>query len=168
MKKNFQWYFLLTAMLLLGCSLNACSAKKSFYQTGSGLDYLRFPLLEPYYAIKISDEYGWQVPINTDPAQRNFRYYPDILNVTKVAVENGRVMVYSAYSKPIVWDGGQEKELHWFILIPGQTEIGFETEEVFISSLQQYGIDQPRWQEPLSILKKFDQTGCLAWIPRCK
>ena len=168
MKKNYRLYYLLTAILFLVSFLSACSTKKSFYRKGSGPDYLRFPLLEPYYAIKITDEYGWQIPINTDLAQRNFRYYPNILNVTKVAVENGRVMVYSAYPKPIVLDGGKEKELHWFILVPDKTETGFEAEEAFISSLQQYGVNQPQWQEPQAILKRFDQTGCLEWIPGCK
>lgn len=168
MKKSIRPYFLLTALLLLGGALIVCATPKSFYQQGSGWDYLRFPLLEPYYAIKIDDQYGWQIPLYVEPSQSNFRYYPDILNATKIAIENNTIMVYSAYSKLIELDKGQEKELHWFILIPNHTETGFETEEEFNISLQQYGIHQPQWQNPLSILQTFDQTGCLKWIPGCK
>jgi hypothetical protein len=168
MKKNIRLFFLLTVTLFFGCSLNACSTTNPFYQKGSGWDYLRFPLLEPYYAIKIDDQYGWTIPLYAEPSQSNFRYYPAILKVTKIAVENGAIMVYSKYSKRIESDQGQEKELHWFILIPNQTETGFETEEEFNIGLQQYGIHQPQWQEPLSILQTFDQTRCLKWIPGCK
>jgi hypothetical protein len=174
MKKKIRLYFLLVVIsLVLGCGLNTFFINKSFYQKGSGWDYLRFPLLEPYYAIKISDEYGWAIPLYTEKSKRNFWYYLEIQDVRKIAVENGAVMVYSAYSKPILVDISEnrvltEKELHWFILIPGQTETGFETEEEFNISLRQYSVDRPRWQEPLSILQTFDQTGCLQWIPDCR
>ena len=173
MKKNIRLYSLITILLLLGCSLNSCSTKKSFYQEGSGFNYLRFPLLEPYYAIKIDDEHGWTIPLYVKQSQTNFWYYLDIQDVRKIAVENGVIMVYSAYSKPIIVDISidgklKEKELHWFILIPDQIEKGFETEEEFNTSLQQYGINQPQWREPLSVLQQFDQTGCLEWIPTCK
>jgi hypothetical protein len=76
-------------------------------------------------------------------------------------------MVYSTNSKPIDIGGGVLKELHWFILIPDQAELGFETEDEFYSNLQEIGIEQPAWQEPLSILQKYDQTRCLEWIPDC-
>jgi len=166
--KNIRFYLFLTAILFVGCSLNARVTKESFYQKGSGWDYLRFPLLEPYYAIKITDEYGWVIPLHIEPSKKNFLHYLDIQDVTKITVENGMIMVYSPYSKPIDVGGGQIKELHWFILIPDQAELGFETEEEFNVSLQQYGMDQPQWREPLSILQTFDQTRCLEWIPDCK
>lgn len=167
--KIIRLYFLLALLLLLGFSLNACSVQKSFYQQGSGWDYLRFPLLEPYYAIKIDDDQGWVISLHAKQAERNFWYYLDIQDVSKIAIENDVIMVYSSYSKPIeIVAGGEKKELHWFILVPDQAEIGFETEEAFINSLQQYEIDQPQWQEPNEILKEFDQTGCLKWIPDCE
>ncbi len=174
MRKHIIWLnFLLTIFLLLGCSLGPKSTKKPFYQTGSGWDYLRFPLLEPYYAIKIDDEHGWTIPLYAKKSQTNFWYYFDVQDVRKIAVKNNVIMLYSAYSKPItvnITDDGKEenKELHWFILIPDQTERGFETEKEFIVNLQQFGIEQPEWREPLSILQKFDQTRCLEWIPGCK
>ena len=79
-------------------------------------------------------------------------------------------MVYTPYSKPIMLAGEEleEKELHWFILIPGQVELGFETEDEFLIRLKDYGISLPKWQEPKPILQKYDQTGCLEWIPDCK
>ncbi|MHC1730418.1 MAG: hypothetical protein AB9888_00070 [Bacteroidales bacterium] len=169
MKKNHQSYFIVCVFLLMLSFLTSCSVKKTFYQNGSGLDYLRFPLLEPYYAIKIDGGNGWVISLHAKQSARNFWYYLDIQDVTKIAVENGMIFVYSTYSKPIeIVAGGQKKELHWFILIPGQTETGFETEEEFNLGLWQYGINTLQWQDPLSILKEYDQTGCLDWIPDCK
>lgn len=142
---------------------------KNSDQGGSGWDYLRFPLVDPYYAIKIDDENGWVIPLHIDQSKRNFWYYLDIKDVTKIAVENGIILVNSAYSKPIeVEAGGKTKELHWFIIIPNKSETGYETEEMFNLDLQQYGINQPNWQEPLTIIQTFDKTGCLEWIQRCK
>lgn len=166
--KNIRLSLLIMAVLFLGFSINACTFKKTFYQRGSGWDYLRFPLLEPYYAIKIPDQGGWGIPLYIESSKRNFLHLGDIKDVTKIAVENGTILVYSSYSKPIDIGGGQLKELHWFILIPDQTELGFETEDEFNISLLQYGIEQPLWQEPIFILQTFDQTRCLDWIPECK
>jgi hypothetical protein len=167
MSNNKRLPILLIVSLLLMWSLNACSTKKSFYELGSGWDYLRFPLLEPYYAIKIDDELGWQISLHAEPSQRNFRHFLNIRNVQKIAVEKGMVLVYSPYSKAIDLLDGQKKELHYFILLPNQNELGFETEEELSLILQQYGINQPQWQEPFSILTEFDQSGCLKWIPTC-
>jgi hypothetical protein len=166
--KNKRWFLFLIALLFLGFYLNACSVKKTFYQKGNGWDYLRFPLLEPYYAIKISEKNGWVVSLNVEPAKRNFLHYLDIQDVRKIAVENGIITAYTPYPKPILMVDGQEKELHWFILIPDQAELGFGTEEEFNLRLQQYDINKLKWQEPLTILQTYDQTGCLDWIPGCK
>jgi hypothetical protein len=168
MKKR-RLFLILTTMLIMHCSLCACSPKNDFYQKGSGWDYLRFPLLEPYYAIYnvAEDENGWVIPLHLEPSKKNFLHYLDIQDVRKIAVENGTIMVYTPYSKLIQISEGQDKELHWFIIRPDQGELGFETEEEFIFSLKQYDIDQPMWYEPLSILQKFDQTRCLEWIPNC-
>jgi hypothetical protein len=166
-------YTLLPFTLFLVFSLFGCTSKRTFYQEGSDWDSLRFPLIEPYYAIYVpplDNEYGWAINLFETPSHRNFRYYRTIADVRKIAVENGVIMVYSAYSKPIMLAGEkrEEKPLQWFILIPGQGELGFETEAEFLNRLEDYNISQPKWQEPLPILQKFDQTGCLEWIPGCK
>jgi hypothetical protein len=167
-------YALLPFMLFLVFSLFGCTSKRTFYQEGSDWDSLRFPLLEPYYAINVlpdPSESGWEINLdNKKSIQSNFRYYGAILDVRKIAVENGVIMVYSAYSEPIMLAGEkrEKKPLHWFILIPGQTELGFENEAEFLYRLKDYNISQPKWQEPLPILQKFDQTRCLEWIPGCK
>ena len=166
---NTRLYFLVTVLLFLGSSLFACSTDKPFYKQGSGSDYLRFPLLEPYYAIKLDEKHGWVIPLHIKQPKRNFWYYLDIQDVSKIAVENGVIMVYSEYPKPIeVVAGGETKVLHWFILIPDITETGLETEDEFNLALEQYEITQPVWEDPTEILQKFDQTGCLVWIPDCK
>jgi hypothetical protein len=164
---------LILLVLPLVCSLSACAFERTFYEKGSGWDYLRFPLIEPYYAIYVesnNNDIGWSIPLNERPSSRNFRYYSAIVDVRKVAVENEVIMVYTPYSKPIMLasEDLEEKELHWFILIPGQAELGFETEAEFLDRLNDYGIDQPKWQEPKPILQKFDQTGCLELIPGCE
>jgi hypothetical protein len=168
MKRNIKAIFFLTVFLVGIYLLSSCSTKKSFYQQGSDLDYLRFPVLDPYYAIKIDDEYGWEIPLHIKQAKRNFWDYLAILNVKKVAVDEDTILVFSEYSDPIeIIPGKQKKELHWFLLIPNQEELGFETEDEFINSLQQYGIDTPEWYEPNSLLEEFGQTGCLVWFPNC-
>lgn len=167
MLKNGWAYFSLAALLFFGISFTACSNQNSFYQKGSGWDYLRFPLLEPYYAIQVNDE-GWDIPLHIEPSKTNCLHCVDIHDIEKFAVNDGAIMVYSSYSKQIDIGGGVFKELHWFILIPEEAELGYETEEEFINNIQQYGISQPQWQEPLTILQTYEKTGCLEWIPDCE
>jgi hypothetical protein len=162
--KKMAYFFLLIIII----PINACSSRDSFYEKGSGWDHLRFPLLKPYYAIYISDEYEWEISLQDGILGRNFKYFSAILNAKKIAVDKGIIMVFTSYSKPIYVSPEQEKELHWFILIPDQTELGFETEEEFTTQIKKYDISQPSWQEPESILKTYDQTRCLDWIPGCK
>lgn len=158
----------LLVMLIGGCIILKSSEPKSFYDIGSDWDYVRFPILEPYYAMNISDENGWVISLYVEPTKRTFRDYIQILQVTKIAVENDVIMVYSSYTRLIRDEDGKEKELHWFILIPNQAEIGFETEKEFMTALPQYGIEEPAWQEPLALLKTYNKTGCLDWFPDCK
>lgn len=166
--KNIGLFLVLGAISLSVCLASACSVQKSFYQQGSGLDYLRFPLLEPYYAIYVTNEYGWSIPLHGKPTTRNFLYYLNIQDVRKIAVENGVIMIYTPYTKQIDLGDGQKRELHWFILVPDQIELGFGKEEDFKNKIQQYDINEPAWQDPKTILLKFDQTGCLDWIPDCQ
>ena len=161
-------FFLGLILIVILIPLSACSSHDTFYKKGSGWDYLRFPLLKPYYAIYISDEYEWEISLQDGSPDRNFKYFSAILNAEKIAVDKSIIMVYTPYSKPIYVSPEQEKELHWFILIPGQTELGFEIEEEFSAQIQEYDISQPAWQEPKSILQTYDQTGCLDWIPCCE
>lgn len=158
----------LVIFAIVMCFQTACSFQESFYQKGSGWDYVRFPLLEPYYAIYISDEYKWEISLQDGLPSRNFKYFSAILDVEKIAVDRGVIMVYTPYSESIYVSPTQEKELHWFVLVPGQAELGFETEEEFVTQIMKYDLGQPSWQEPISILQTYDQTGCLDWIPECK
>lgn len=154
-------------LVILLIPISACSNQDSFYEEGSGWDYLRFPLLKPYYAIYIDNESGWGIPLQLEPSKRNFLHYLQIQDVRKIAIDKGIIMVYTPFEKPIYVSPEQEKELHWFILIPDQAELGFETEEEFTAQIKEYDIGQPLWQEPKSILQTYDQTGCLNWIPGC-
>jgi hypothetical protein len=167
MKKSIRVYLLLIVIaLLLGFCINTFVTKKSFYQMGTGWGYAQFPLLEPYYAINSDDQIGWQISLHAKPPKTNIGFTA-ISNVTEIAVENGVILVYSAYDKPIQLLGGQKKELHWYVLIPDGIEAGFETEATFNLSLKQYDIEQPDWQEPFSLFRTYAWTGCLPWISNC-
>jgi len=45
--------------------------------------------------------------------------------------------------------------------------MGFDNEEDFLAYIQQYSIQQPSWRTPDDILKEYDETWCLGWIPAC-
>jgi hypothetical protein len=106
--------------------------------------------------------------LQLEPSKKNFLHYLQIQDVRKIAIDKGIIMVYTPFEKLIYVSPEQEKALHWFILIPDQAELGFETEEEFTTYLKKYEISQPAWQEPEAILQTYDQTGCLDWIPGCK
>jgi hypothetical protein len=66
MKKAILLLVLLSAILLIvGCCISTFFTKESFYQQGSEWDSLRFPLIEPYYAISMGDqeESGWSISL---------------------------------------------------------------------------------------------------------
>ena len=54
------------------------------------------------------------------------------------------------------------------ILIPDRNlELGFENEVDFLDYIRQNNLNEPEWLEPLAILQKYNETGCLDWIPDC-
>ena len=164
-------FFLMTIFfltLLSSCKTVEYFQQGSFYRNGSEWDHLRFPLLKPYFAIYIDDEYGWGIPLEGSPSNRDFYYYIQLHDVQKIAVENGVVMVYTPY-KELVDEIVGQKVLYWFAFVPDQKiEKGFENEDDFLAYIQQYGIRQPSWRNPDDILKEYDDTWCLDWIPTCK
>ena len=93
----------------------------------------------------------------------------DLLEITKVAVENGVIMVYIPSIRKVDESAGQ-KVLHWFVMIPNEKnfEIGFANEAEFLDHIQEFDINQPQWIEPDIAYKEFSKTGCFDWIPDCK
>ena len=144
--------------------------KDSFYQYGgSSRDYLRFPLIKPYYAIYLSDEVGWQIPLDleSDPSQVDLYYYLSLPHVQKIAVDNGVIMVYAPYELPTDKTINHNVPQWYALLVDQNVEIGFVSEAEFLAYIRQYGIDQLDWQEPDDILQEYNQTRCLDWIPDC-
>lgn len=161
--------FIVYIMLVFISTTTGCTKTENFYSKGSGWDYLRFPILEPYYAIKVSDDLGWSVPLFLPQEMQNFWYSIEIHQIDKMAVQNGIILLKSNYLKPIVIiPGEQERELHWFIVIPGKMEFGYETEQEFVDNYTELGIQNPNWTEPDLLLKQFDQYSCLDWYPNCE
>ena len=173
MLKKYAWVFIavfLLFALLLGYKMIVYFQKDSFYgYGGSARDYLRFPLIKPYYAIYLSDEVGWQIPLDLegDPSQVDLYYYLSLPHVQKIAVDNGVIMVYAPYE--LLTDKTINHNVpQWYTLVVDQNiEKGFETEAEFLAYIQQFGIDQPAWREPDDILQEYDRTHCLDWIPDC-
>jgi hypothetical protein len=156
-------------MITLSFLLPACSSRDSFYRKGSGWDYLRFPLLKPYYAMSLSnEEIKWVIPLERESPLKKESFLMEIRDVVKIAVVDNAIMLYSQDSTKIASSNIEEKVFHWFILIPNEhLEMGFENEDGFLKYLYQNDMDQPQWLEPISVLQEFDQTGCLDWIPDC-
>jgi hypothetical protein len=163
-------FFIVVALLLL---LSACKAIKyaqrdPFYNDGSDWDHLRFPLIKPYYATWSTHGLGWAINLHVSPLDKDIYYYLSLLDVQKIAVENGVIMVYTPYEESVDEDVGQ-KVLYWFAIVPHQNiETGFETEAELLDYIQQYGIDKPDWRDPDDISLEYDQTWCLDWIPDCE
>lgn len=98
---------------------------------------------------------------------KGIRWYLGISDVEKISVVDGIIMVYTQ-NKPFIDPGAGEKVLYWFVIIPAKKiETGFESEEDFLNYLQEEDINQPNWEDPDSLMKTFQNTGCLEWIPNC-
>ncbi len=163
---------ILLVIMLSGYYFSARSTNKDkdpFYKQGSGWDYLRFPLVKPYYAIKIENNNGWAISLQNELPLKKDTFSQEIHNVRKIAIENNVIMIYSLDDSTFS-DGNPDEKIifHWFVLIPSEhIEIGFEKEADFSNFIRPYRINTVPWLEPLSVLQTFDQTGCLDWIPEC-
>ena len=160
----------ITFVVFFSFLLSSCSSPDPFYETGSGWDYLRFPLLKPYYAMSLAnDELIWVIPLEHELPLRKESFLIQISDVRKIAVADNAVMAYSPVNTKIASDNVEEKIFHWFILIPDESlEIGFKNEDDFLSYIRQNNMNEPQWLEPIEILQKFDKTRCLDWIPECQ
>lgn len=158
----------LFSLLISSCQVWSNNHDDPFYRWGSEWGYLRFPLIRPYCAIYSNDEFGWQIPLETDPSLREFYYYFSLNDVHKIAVEKGVIMVYTPFKQPVEESIG-EKVLYWFVFVPDQKiEKGFDNEPDFLGYIKQFGIGDPAWRAPDDILREYDETGCLDRIPNCK
>lgn len=161
---------LLAATVVSSCSTSIQKHEDPFYNDAGTHDSLKLPLLNPYYLVYINEEYGWQMAVKGNfPDDQYYYNVGDLLDITKVTVENGIIMVYTPHNPNIDESVGQ-KSLHWFVMIPdsGNFEIGFGSELEFLNYIQKFDINQPQWAEPSSTYQEFYKTGCFDWVPDCK
>lgn len=134
---------------------------------------MRIPLMKPYEMLKLNQQLeinrklGWGIQLHVSPSEKELYYYSAIYDIQKFAIENGVIMVYATYPQEVDTDVGQ-KVLYWFVIVPDkEIETGFDMEAEFLSYIQTYGIELPRWIEPERAYEQFYKTGCLDWIPTC-
>jgi hypothetical protein len=84
-------------------------------------------------------------------------------------VKNGVIMAYSPYVDKQADAYIQNNFYHWFVIVPSKNITGgFHTEAEFDQYIQTLGVQTPDWQTPDQAFDKYEQTGCLDWIPHCK
>ena len=160
---------LLLVLTMTGCFTSIKKHEDPFYNGAGTYDSGRLPLLNPYYLVYIDEQHGWQMPIEGNfPEDQYYYNLGDLLEVTKVAVENGVIMVYTPYIRGVDVSIGQ-KESHWFVMIPSNEnfEMGFGSETEFLNYVQELGISEPEWVDPSAAYEEFGNSGCLNWIPDC-
>lgn len=168
--KHLRMYLLMILPLTIsGCSIFAQKHEDPFYDDIGTYDSSRLPLQNPHYLVYIDEQYGWQMPVKGNFPDDQYAYNGgDLLEITKVAVENGVVMVYTPRIRKVD-ENAEQKVLRWFVMIPNEKnfEIGFANEAEFLEYVQKFGINQPQWVEPNIAYKEFCNTGCLGWTPNC-
>ena len=155
-------------LLISGCLLfsSRFSSNDPFYRGTGELDFLRFPLVKPYDAIKGDENHGWSIDFWESPFTRE-TYYSQIKGVEKIAVVGEVIFVYSPYKEESA-EGLKKSLQYWFVLDSRNgIEKGFETEDEFLEYIKKYTERNIEWIEPDEIFTEFEKTGCLVWIPDC-
>jgi hypothetical protein len=139
------------------------------------MDRKRIPLIKPIDMILLSSPEAWTMEVLPgfyvdDPDNENPYYlYGHVHLVEKFAVQEGIIMAYSPYIDENADTYIQTNYYHWFVLIPVNDVVrGFHTEDEFNQYIQMLGIDDPDWQNPDEVYRRYSWTGCLDWIPDCK
>jgi hypothetical protein len=136
---------------------------------------LHLPLIKPIEVKREDGRTPWRVLLTYGPSVRIpnkqdiFIYGYDIEELEKFAVSHGVIMAYSPYVDQKADSYVLNNYFHWFVIIP-EKKIGegFHTEEEFRQYIQTLGVQDPDWQSPDEAYQRFQQTGCLEWIPDCK
>lgn len=167
--KAMRFYIVFIAILLFMTSCNYGSKQDkqtdSFYAKSSGFDYRRLPLIKPYEAISTNKE-TWDVQFHVKGKKYPETYVTGVINVKKVAVQNGVLMLFTPDSN-FITEGLPIYQ--WFVVIPEkQVEKGFETEQEFLDYLKGIGMEKPEMKDIDTLHDQFEKTKCLDWIPDCK
>ena len=169
--KKLHWHSIIILVLFY---VSGCSPRihhnDSFYNYSGDFDYLRFPLIKPYYMDFMDDDYDWGLGLYgfEAPSPNDNWTYSVIYGISKLSVVDGVIMAYSPYVSNRADENIRENFLHWFVIVPDERiEIGFETEGEFLDYIHRLGLQQPEWLNPFDVFKEFEQTGCLEWMPDC-
>lgn len=167
MKIKNKFFILFVILAVTGCSKKH---KDPFYNDFGTWDSMQLPLLNPYYLIYITDEFGWQMPIKGNFPEPYWEFnLGDLTNIEKVSVKNGVIMVYSSVGRDFIGDA-VPPTFNWFVMIPDEKnrEMGFASEADLIKYVHQFGVIEPAWVDPNSAYKEFYRTGCYDWVPDCE
>jgi hypothetical protein len=159
-------FFGLIVLLIAMLSCKNSSPKKvkhndPFYNDSGEGKFLVVPLIKPYRVETDEDAgIGWQLEFH-----EKYRTSVGVLYIEKIAVERGVIMIFAPNTPKISlsnlsWD--------WIVIIPERKiEEGFDNENAFLDYIRAYGIESPKWVDPLEAFKQFESTGCLEWLPDC-
>jgi hypothetical protein len=171
MRKKFSFTFVFFVGIL--ALITACStvtrhySDDPFYSSVGDWDSTRFPLIKPYEVISL-DAGIWGMKLHVLQSPEGIYWYLGIGDLQKIAVMNDVILVYTQ-DKPYVDKEAGQKVLYWFVIIPDEKiETGFDNEDDFLKYIQEYGINEPVWEDPNTLFQRFQETGCLEWIPGCK
>jgi hypothetical protein len=146
----------------------------NFYFNDNEYTGYRLPLIDPIQVTRDRLSSPWNSGLGNTiwihvPNSDVDYGYSRVVELEKFAVKNGVIMAYSSYVDKQVDDYIQNNFYHWFVMVPSKniTE-GFHSEDEFDQYIQTLGIQNPKWQTPDEAYKKYEQTGCLDWIPDCK
>lgn len=155
-------------LTLLSCFENNSGKKQqdNFYLTGAGWDWLRLPLIKPYYAMcpslnRDSDEKKpWDVELYSDLlySAHNIKY----LNIQDSIIYILCGSVNDNLDSTIV--KGNIVAKAWFIVdVKRKEENHFLQEQEFYAYVKKRKYPKPVWQNIDSIHNKFGETGKLPW-----
>lgn len=155
-------------MVIVACSLTRYRSTDPFYASYDEWDLIRFPLIKPYEAVRLTGNDWWGVSIPYIPNTPSLLYSGGVPFVQEIAVANEVIMVHTPY-EPRVSENLRDRVFYWFAFIPA-TDIqrGFQDEGDFRLFIEEYGISEVAWESPDTLFQRFKDTGCLEWIPGCQ
>jgi hypothetical protein len=171
-KATFYFLVILAAICLSSCNTIVHHADPFYNDDGSNaFPYERFPLIKPYFAYRSRSSSPWMLKLhNLWVNASSTDWYPySVKDLNQLSVKDGVILLYSPYTDEQAPVNIRDNYYHWFvIIINNDITMGFRDENKFQAYIQSLGIQNPNWQTPDEVFKKFEQTGCLDWIPDCK
>ncbi len=171
---SYLWIFL-SVGFLTSCTPVVNHANSFYNYNGDDYPVEYLPIIEPVYATRERSSKPWSLELlnniwgDNSKDRHQYFLYTGVPEFEKFAVQNGVIMIYSAYVDPHADAYVQDNSYHWFVMVVDKyITQGFQTEEEFCTYIQTLGIVDPDWQTPDDAFDQFLDSGCLAWYPDCK